>query len=140
MSNQSGNSDPVYDFPTVENGALVQHTAVLPAAASSVCGAGSVLANVTNLVRGTNLQLAQVNHADTTACTLAAGEFLVNTTHPSKAFVYVNSAGNIWKWTVPTNSVGTAAPASGVTVTAANLDIYQSLFNPYTGGRYAIAN
>lgn len=119
MSSQSGNSDPVYDFPTVENGALVQHVPVLPTAASSVCGAGSVLANVTNLNRGVNLQLAQ---SDTTACTLSAGQLIVNATHPSSAWTYVVNAGNVWKLSVPMNAVGPTTPAGTSPVAWSNGD------------------
>ena len=103
MSSQSGNTDPVYDFPAIEDGALVSHTAVLPAAAQSVCGAGATLTGVVNLSRTASpfLTQAKVLKADSSECVLSAHLLLVNASHPSSAWSYAVQSGNTWKWSTP---------------------------------------
>lgn len=91
LSSQPDNTDPVIWKPYVENGGYTEIAAALPTAAQT-----GTLASVVAKNRAT----PQLLNA-TIGAGGAAGQLIVNTTHPSRAFLYTNSSGNAWNMTQP---------------------------------------
>jgi hypothetical protein len=98
LSSHSDNTDPIKFDPDIVAGARISIQGVPD---TSICGSGATLANVTSLVRGTNLTLAQVNLSGGAACDLAVNELVCDTTHPACAWTYAVSSGNVWELTAP---------------------------------------
>jgi hypothetical protein len=91
LSSQPDNTDPVIWKPYVENGGYTEIAAALPTAAQT-----GTLASVVAKNRAT----PQLLNA-TIGAGGVAGQLIVNTTHPSRAFLYTNSSGNAWNMTQP---------------------------------------
>jgi hypothetical protein len=87
----SDNSDPVIFTPRIKNGATITITGSL----STAPAFSGVLAGTTAKNRATPQLLLETLPAGA-----AAGQLVVNTTHPSRAFVYKASGGN-WLMTQP---------------------------------------
>lgn len=124
LSSQTSNTDPVYTFPAFEQGSYLQFKGTLPTASCT-----GILAGV--VAKARTAGAPQLLNA--TLCGSAAiGQMVVNTTHPSRAFVYKLVSGTTWAISQP------LAPAAGNTLgvpaevdTWANGDSYSSyaLFN-----------
>jgi hypothetical protein len=92
LSSMTDNTDPVYFLPSIENGAVIQLFGPLGSNQQIATG---TLSNVTAKNRATpQLLLAQSGAT-------AVGQFVVNTTHPSRAWTYALSSGSIYKMTQP---------------------------------------
>jgi hypothetical protein len=113
-SSQTTAVDPVILRPFTEVGAHFTLQGVLTSAQQ--VGSGTIAGTVAKN-RGTN-QLLQV----TLSGGLAVGNLVVNTTHPSRAFLYANQGGNAWTVTQP------LAPATiPITATPAEVNTWANL-------------
>jgi hypothetical protein len=124
LSSQTDNTDPVIWKPYVENGGYTEIMAALPTAAQT-----GTLASVVAKNRATpQLLNATIGAGGVT------GQLIVNTTHPSRAFLYTNSAGNAWNMTQPLAplTIPFNPFSAGTEVdTWANGDAF-SVYTPYT--------
>lgn len=98
MSSQAANSDPVVFAPYVENQSVVSMVGQLGATQQIATG---VLSNVTAKNRATPQLLLSQSGAT------AAGQFIVNTTHASRAWTYAVSSGSIFDTSQPLVSPAT---------------------------------
>ncbi len=90
-SSQTGNTDPIYFSPRVENGAIVMLQGNLGTAQTTTTG---TLLSVTAKNRATPVVLkSTVTGADGGTSALAAGQLIVNSTHSSRSWVYQNATG-----------------------------------------------
>jgi hypothetical protein len=98
-SANTDNTQPFVFDPFYETGPKL----IVTSTPTAVCGTGATLTSVTNLARGTNLLLAQVNLQGGGACTLAANELVCDTTTTPNtcAWTYAVSSGSIWKFSAP---------------------------------------
>lgn len=97
LSSQSGNTDPVYTRLAEEAGAFVQFTGPLGSAQQTGTGA---ISGVTAKNRATP-QLLQA----TMPAGCAVGNFVVNATHASRAWVFKNVSGSTFALTQPLTAV-----------------------------------
>lgn len=96
LSSQPDNTDPVIFRPVVGNGAVVEIVGTPAVVTAGVILAGTVAKNrATGVFLQTNL-----------GATSAQSQLVQNTTHPSRAFVYANVAGNVWKMSQPLGVAG----------------------------------
>jgi hypothetical protein len=99
LSSQPGTTDPIDLFWQQESGSYVELVGALGSAQSTCTG---ILANVTPKNRATpQLLQASVTGGDGGACTLVAGQLIVNSLHSSRAWTYANVSGNTWKISQP---------------------------------------
>jgi hypothetical protein len=92
INSQSGNTDPIIARPFAENTGALIVKCELP---STPLQTGTL----TNII-SKNRATPQLLNA-TIGAGGAAGQLIVNTTHPSRAFLYTNSGGNAWNITQP---------------------------------------
>lgn len=111
LSSQADNSDPVILSPVLANGASLILQGLLNASTQVATG---VLAGVV----ARNQATGQLLEADLGA-SATKGLFLVNATHPGRAFVYTNVAGNVWKLGQSVLAVG-ALPLASNNLTEVN--------------------
>jgi hypothetical protein len=109
MSGESSNNDldPVYFNPSLEN----QASAFLTGTPTTV--ATTTLGTITakSITTSPSLLLAIIN---TDAGALAAGDFIVNSTHPGEGWLYANTSGSTWSFTQPLPSAQTTAIGTGI--------------------------
>src|SRR5579883_2268722 len=91
LSSQSGNADPVYIRWAIENGAVTQITGT-----PTTVGTGTLANNTAK-----NKATPQLLQQSVATVTLAAHEFIVNSTHASSAWTYKNVAGAVWSLSQP---------------------------------------
>lgn len=105
LSTQPDNTDPIVFRPTVTGGSVVSIQGTAP----TVITAGVVLATTTAKNRATGTLLSS-----NLGATAAAGLLVQNTTSgkSSRAWVYTNVAGNVWRLTQPLSP--TAVPQATV--------------------------
>lgn len=104
LSSQPDGTDPVYWTPFVENVNVgIQGSLPTPSFTGTLSG-----------VTAKNRNAAQPLSV-TLGAGLAAGQFIVNSTHPSVAWLYANTSGNVWTISQPMAAVSvpssTIAPA-----------------------------
>ena len=118
LSSQSGNNDPVYFDPYIENGSYAWITAPLGPALWS-----TTLSSVVEKARGTP-QLLQANLGASAATLPTGGVLLVNATHPSRAWTIDNVSGTTYTISQP-EAVCTplSCPAVGEVDTWTNGDV-----------------
>jgi hypothetical protein len=92
INSQSGNTDPVIARPFAENTGSLIIKCELPTTPLQTGTLSGVVAK--------NRATPQLLNA-TIGAGGAAGQLIVNTTHPSRAFLYTNSGGNAWNITQP---------------------------------------
>jgi hypothetical protein len=108
LSSDTDASDPIYWNPYLENGGYASLTAALP---PPVCT--TTLSARTAKNRGTG-QLLNVTF---TACPGAApNAYVINTTHPSHAFIYTAGAGASWNMSQPQAPMTVPFATDGVEV------------------------
>jgi hypothetical protein len=107
LSSQTNDNDPVYFFPAIEAGAVIQIFGPLGATQQVASG---VLSNVTAKNRATpQLLLAQSGAT-------APQQLVVNSTHPSLAWTYKLSSGSIYSMTEPSTAVTLPTSVCGTPV------------------------
>lgn len=117
LSSQSGTADPVVLYPQYENGSI-EVALVGPLGASQQACTGT-LAGVVSKNRATPQLL------NATLCAgLTPGVFVVNNTHPSKAFTYSLISGTTWALTQPLTSATFGVSFASEVDTWANGDSY----------------
>jgi hypothetical protein len=141
LSSQTNNSDPVYVTATMENAGQLTLQGNL-GAAQQVCS--TTLSAVTAKNRST----PQLLNVTFTACAGAAvNKLVVNTTHPSRAWIYTAGGGSSWNMSQPLTTtvpggafpteVDTWAATDAVTVytpTAVNVPWFFPQTIDYNGG------
>lgn len=122
LSSQADNTDPVYTLPALEKGSSLIFKGALPTATCTGTLAGVVAKN-----RATPQLL------NATLCGSGAiGQFVINSTHASRAWVYKNVTGSTWAISQPVTAIIPPSISLPTEVnTWANGDSYNSysLFN-----------
>lgn len=101
VNSQTDNTDPVSFSPIIANQAVIVLTGVLGASQQVATGTlGTVTAK--------NKSTPQLLNAVLTSG-LSVGQLIVNSTHPSRAWLYKNVSGNTWAISQPLTTANTAA-------------------------------
>jgi hypothetical protein len=121
QSDHTDGTDPVYFFPSAENGPIaITVTGVLNASRQQATG---TLGTVTAKNRATGQLLNVV-----LAAGLSVGQMVVNTTHPSRAWLYTLVSGTTWAMTQPLTAY--AFPAIPTEVDTWTLGDAYTVYNP----------
>ena len=122
VSSHTDNTDPVYFYPSIENGAVVSIQGSLGAAQQVATG---TLSGVVAKNRST----PQLLNATLTAG-LAAGQLIVNSTHSSRAWLFSLVSGTTWNISQPLVPITVPITVTGTEVdTWTNGDTY-TVYNP----------
>jgi hypothetical protein len=100
MSTNTGASDAISAFPCFRSGAFVIEGALQQVGSS--CTLSGVTAKNTAFLTPQQLTV-------TASCITARGQFLINTTHASRAFAHSNVSGSTWVVTQPLTQCDAAA-------------------------------